>query len=97
MAKCTGKNLSKSYVLLSPGGKANTVDAQEFWKIAMDPQHPQNHLEMGYLVSRFDFEKDWGQREMHPHGDEIVFCISGSMDLVIGTKAEEYIYSLNPG
>lgn len=36
----------------------------------------------GRLVSMHDFAGDWESWEMHPHGDELVVCISGEMTLI---------------
>lgn len=35
----------------------------------------------GRLVSLFRFTEDWTSWEMHPHGDEVVVCVSGRMTL----------------
>ena len=35
----------------------------------------------GRLVSLFRFTENWTSWEMHPAGDEVVVCISGSMTL----------------
>jgi mannose-6-phosphate isomerase-like protein (cupin superfamily) len=35
----------------------------------------------GRLVSLFTFTEDWTSWEMHPHGDEVVLCLSGRMTL----------------
>lgn len=35
----------------------------------------------GRLVSMFSFSENWASWEMHPSGDEVVLCLSGSMTL----------------
>jgi mannose-6-phosphate isomerase-like protein (cupin superfamily) len=35
----------------------------------------------GRLVSIFTFTESWDTWEMHPHGDELVACVAGSMVL----------------
>ena len=35
----------------------------------------------GRLVSLFRFSESWPMWEMHPHGDEVVVCLSGTMAL----------------
>jgi quercetin dioxygenase-like cupin family protein len=35
----------------------------------------------GRLVTVFNFEGDWESWEMHPAGDELVLCLTGSMTL----------------
>jgi quercetin dioxygenase-like cupin family protein len=36
----------------------------------------------GRLVSMYSFTESWDMWEMHPHGSEIVLCISGTMTLI---------------
>ena len=35
----------------------------------------------GRLVSHFQFTESWDSWEMHPSGDEVVICLTGSMTL----------------
>lgn len=76
------KNLEKVYALLSPTGQSEIWKAEDFWAMAFDSSHEKNTRRMGYLVSAYDFSCDWETWENHPYGDEIVFCISGSMTCV---------------
>ncbi len=58
----------------------------------------------GRLVSAFHFSEGWDSWEMHPAGDEIVICLSGSMTLIQdfadGTSAQTTIgageFAINP-
>jgi quercetin dioxygenase-like cupin family protein len=34
------------------------------------------------LITEFYFDSDWKTREKHPHGEEIVYLLSGAMDLI---------------
>ena len=36
----------------------------------------------GRLVSMYDFQTSWDSWEMHPHGDELVVCLSGKITLI---------------
>ena len=36
----------------------------------------------GRLVSMHHFENSWDEWEMHPHGHEVVLCISGMMTIL---------------
>ncbi|HQU85061.1 MAG TPA: hypothetical protein PKY59_18110, partial [Pyrinomonadaceae bacterium] len=36
-----------------------------------------------WLITEFYFEEDWKSWEMHPHGEEIVYLLSGEMDLIL--------------
>ena len=37
----------------------------------------------GWLISEYEFAADWPTWEMHPNGDELVYLLSGSADLVL--------------
>jgi mannose-6-phosphate isomerase-like protein (cupin superfamily) len=39
---------------------------------------------------------DWPHWEMHPAGDEIVYQLSGAMDLVLDETSGERVVSLQP-
>ena len=73
------------------------------WYEAYGARHDGDGAE-GRLVSLFAFTTDWDSWEMHPHGDEVVLCISGSMTLhqafADGSTATTTIgageYAINP-
>ncbi|NRA65698.1 MAG: cupin domain-containing protein [Pseudobacteriovorax sp.] len=86
------KTLKNEYVVANPEGKAQILKSDDFWRIAFDKGNPANHPKMGYLMSQFSFEKDWDTWERHPNGDEIVFCTSGHITLVLDSdKGHESI------
>lgn len=91
------KILKKEFIVASPIGKAEPILAEEFWKIAFDSDHPNNNAEMGYLVSQFSFAEDWDSWELHPNGDEIVFCTMGEIRLVLEQKEHPVEIDLKPG
>ncbi len=37
----------------------------------------------GRLVAGFRFKEEWNNAEMHPAGDEIVYALTGAIDLVL--------------
>lgn len=78
-----GKNLTTNYAVLSPKGLSETLTAESFWKIAFNPKHPKNNRSMGYLVSTYEFDEDWKSWECHPHGDEVVYCVSGALTFLL--------------
>ena len=50
------------------------------------------------LISCHSFESDWPTWEVHPHGDEFVFLLSGRADLVLLQDNEEKVVTLDePG
>jgi len=58
----------------------------------------------GRLVTMYRFAESWPMWEMHPNGDEVVLCISGSMtmyqEMADGSTATAVIgpgeYAINP-
>ncbi|MEK6638797.1 MAG: cupin [Pseudomonadota bacterium] len=58
----------------------------------------------GRLVTMYRFAENWPMWEMHPNGDEVVLCISGSMtmyqEMADGSTATAVIgpgeYAINP-
>lgn len=83
------KCLKNEYVVAGPKGKSEVWNSEDFWKMAFNPKHPKNTPEIGYLVSQFDFQKDWESWEKHPNGDEIIFCISGKITFILENEGKE--------
>lgn len=51
------------------------------WYAEYEKRHKKDGKE-GRLVSMYTFDKPWDVWEMHPHGSEVVLCISGQIDLI---------------
>ncbi len=51
------------------------------WYADYAARHGEDGAE-GRLVSLFRFDGDWPGWEMHPAGDEVVVCLSGTMELI---------------
>lgn len=51
----------------------------------------------GRLVSMHTFDKPWGMWEMHPEGDEVVVCVSGSITLIQLVDGRKISIELSPG
>ena len=75
--------LNQVYSILSPNGSAEPIAAADFWKLAANPADPRNNPDMGYLVSEFAFDADWDNWEVHPNGDEFVYCLSGRATFIL--------------
>lgn len=58
-----------------PGGRA-------FWS---QPQAALDALGHDWLVSEFSCDGDWGNWEMHPHGDEFVYLLAGDIEFQLET------------
>lgn len=74
-------NPQTTYVHLCASGVATQIPGGEkFWSL------PESELECygrGWLVSEFEFTSDWPTWEMHPNGDEFVYLLSGSVELLV--------------
>lgn len=70
-----------TYVQLGHEGTAMQVPGGDaFW--AMPPDEIGSAV-IGWLVSEFLFSSDWPTWEMHPNGDEFVYLLSGSVELLL--------------
>jgi len=50
------------------------------WYAAYVGRHQPDGIE-GRLVNTFTFSESWKMWEMHPHGSEVVLCLTGAMTL----------------
>jgi len=50
------------------------------WYMEYGARHGGDGAE-GRLVTTHHFSESWTSWEMHPHGDEVVYCISGAITL----------------
>jgi mannose-6-phosphate isomerase-like protein (cupin superfamily) len=70
-----------TYVHLAADGKATELPGGEaFWSL---PEAEIERYGRGWLVSEFEFSSDWPNWEMHPHADEYVYLLSGSVELLL--------------
>ncbi len=76
------RRLSEAFLHLGLGAKA--VPQPPFtgmdWYESYGARHGDDGAE-GRLVSQHTFTEGWDGWEMHPHGDEVVICIAGAMEL----------------
>ena len=74
-------NPQETYVILGTDGAAQALPGgAQFW------ERPDGELLQrgeGWLVSEFLFHQDWPTWEMHPHGDEFVYLLSGEAALYL--------------
>ena len=89
-------NLSTTYVHLRDGGQSDPVELTDtFWPEVMAGKCPE--LFSGRLVLMMKFSEDWPTWEMHPAGDELVYVLSGAMDLMLDDGEEPSTVSLESG
>jgi mannose-6-phosphate isomerase-like protein (cupin superfamily) len=85
---------SSTYVCLSPTGVASSVElTPDFWSTIDE----RSAFAEGRLVAAFDSDGDWEIWEMHPHGEEVLVLLSGSMTMVFEDHGGERSVELHPG
>lgn len=69
------------YVSLGAGGALQTFEGGDaFWNLSAEKF---DEIGKSWLITEFEFTEDWQTWEMHPHGEEIVYLLSGAMDLTL--------------
>lgn len=87
-------DLGNTYLHLRDGLDAIPVPVgPDFWQRIDE----RTDLDEGRLVMVSRMTADWPHWEMHPAGDEIVYLLSGAMDLVFDEPGGERIVALRPG
>jgi mannose-6-phosphate isomerase-like protein (cupin superfamily) len=71
-------NPQRTYVHLAAGAATQLPGGEEFWSM---PEAEMERYGNGWLVSEFEFAADWPNWEMHPHADEFVYLLSGSVEV----------------
>ncbi|HEV2611897.1 MAG TPA: cupin domain-containing protein [Noviherbaspirillum sp.] len=78
-------NPETTYVHLGTDGSATEVEGGErFWSL---PPDMINRFAQGWLISEYVFDEDWRNWEMHPHGDEFVYLLSGEAEMLLEEEA----------
>jgi len=87
-------DLKTTYLdLRADGGAREIAVAPEFWeRVAGGDERIE-----GRLTAVFPMSEDWPHWERHPAGEELVFCLSGAMDLVLELPEGEHVVALEPG
>jgi mannose-6-phosphate isomerase-like protein (cupin superfamily) len=65
------------------------------WYEQYDERHGADGAE-GRLVAVHTFDEPWTSWEMHPHGDEVVLCLSGRIALHQEKDGEVHTVTLGP-
>ena len=87
-------DFSDTYVHLDDGPAATTLKGgDDFWANL----ESRTELQAGRLVCAVRSTEDWSTWEMHPAGDEIIYLLSGAMDLHLQDAAGERVIELRPG
>jgi uncharacterized cupin superfamily protein len=79
-------DFNDTYVQLEDGPAALPLEVgDDFWSTLAS----RTELHGGRLVCLCDFDADWPTWEMHPAGDEIVYLLSGSIDMILDQAGGE--------
>jgi uncharacterized cupin superfamily protein len=88
--------LASNFVVLNDKFRADTVAVTEDLYERIDEEYKEfaDHL----LISSYTFDADWPTWEVHPAGDELVFLVSGDVDLVLAKEGgDETLRMTEPG
>ena len=96
IAKQPGFDLATTYVHLDEDGAGRPIEVgADFWvKI-----HERPELGRGRLVVAHHMAADFAHWEMHPAGDELLFLLSGAVDMILqgaGPGGRERVVELRP-
>jgi mannose-6-phosphate isomerase-like protein (cupin superfamily) len=76
-------DLSRFPLHLGPGGRIHRLpehDGSVAWYQRYGEEHGADGDD-GRLVSMHSFAESWDAWEVHPHGEELVLCVSGELTL----------------
>ncbi len=97
MTKSAGPfDMNRTRLVLNRDAQATPLEVTDTFYQDLDTQFDgfKGHT----LISRFDFDQDWPSWEIHPHGDEVVYLLSGDVDFVLETTQGEKTLRVNePG
>ena len=84
-------DLDSTYLHLQDGPAMSPVPVDEkFWAEI----HTRADIQDGRLVMLFHSAEDWGNWEKHPAGDELVYLLSGAVDLILEGPDGETVIEL---
>ena len=87
-------DLSEALVHLEDGGGAESMElTPSFWQELMSGERAVS----GWLVGRTHMAADAPNWEMHPRGKELLYLLSGAIDLVLELEVGERIVALRAG
>ncbi len=80
-------DLTETYISLGKTGEVKSVaGGDKFWSLSTN--EIENFGE-NWLITEFYFDEDWKSWEMHPNGEEIVYLLSGSLDLILEKDSDQ--------
>lgn len=74
-------DLSQLYLSLKKSGEIEKHEGgDKFWSKSGEEL---DKIGEDWLITEFESAEDWQSWEMHPHAEEIVYLLSGAMDLFL--------------
>ncbi|CAN95411.1 hypothetical protein predicted by Glimmer/Critica [Sorangium cellulosum So ce56] len=101
--KQPGFDLRSTYLHLADAGDALQIEVKPtFWQELMSDEPAGADIRRvkrvdGWLVTRFHMAEDTPRWEMHPAGDEILYLLSGAIDVVLQDEGGERVVALRAG
>jgi mannose-6-phosphate isomerase-like protein (cupin superfamily) len=90
-------DLSRTFVHLRDGGDAEAVElTPAFWRECSSGQRTYDRL-VGVFEFRSSEDLHSSMQEMHPEADELLFLISGAVDVLLQESDTERTVSLAAG
>ena len=74
-------NLSGTHTVLNSTGDVERIARGK--KFSDIPRLMQDRISSLWLLSEIDYEADWDHWKQHPAGDEIIYLLSGSIDIIL--------------
>jgi len=79
-------DLSQTYTLLHATGDVEKIKGGDyFWQAPRPIQERAGKL---WLLSEHQYELDWEDWKKHPAGDEVIYLLSGSMDVILNVETQ---------
>jgi quercetin dioxygenase-like cupin family protein len=92
-------DLSKTFIHLGLGAKATPLPDFEWSQSCMDAYRDSTASDgdEGRLVCVVEQDATWDSWERHPAGEEVVYLISGQVDVIQELDDGEHVVALHPG
>jgi len=89
--------LSSTFVHLRDGGDAERVElTPAFWRQSSSGKKKHDRI-VGIFEFKSASDLHSSMQEMHPEGDEVIYLVAGSIDLILDEPDGERIVSLQAG
>ena len=89
--------LSRTFVHLRDGGDAERVElTPAFWSQSSSGKKKHDRV-VGVFEFKSASDLHSSMQEMHPEGDEVIYLVAGSIDLILDEPGGERIVSIQAG